>query len=88
MVQVLVGRWGKNLAVRIPSGVAKAAGLHDGEPVEIELLENEIIIRRSSAEALARSQAEAAATEIIAASKHFSLGGTELRELREEGRRG
>jgi antitoxin component of MazEF toxin-antitoxin module len=29
--QVTVGRWGKNLAIRFPSEVAKKAGLSDGE---------------------------------------------------------
>ena len=46
MSQVVVGRWGKSLAVRIPSEVADAAGIAEGERVEIETHEAEILIRR------------------------------------------
>ena len=47
MTQVTVGRWGKNLAIRIPGEIAKAAGLGDGERVEIETHDREIVIRRA-----------------------------------------
>jgi antitoxin MazE len=43
--QVTVGRWGKNLAIRFPGQVAEAAGLTDGDRVEIETHDGEIIIR-------------------------------------------
>ena len=44
--QVIVGRWGRNLAVRLPGQIAKAAGLTDGEHVEIETRDGDIVIRR------------------------------------------
>jgi antitoxin component of MazEF toxin-antitoxin module len=48
MPNVIVGKWGKNLAVRFPSDVAKAAGLRDGERLEIEAHEGNIVIRRAA----------------------------------------
>lgn len=47
MSQVTVGKWGKNLAIRFPGQVAEAAGLTDGERVEIEAHDGEIVIRRA-----------------------------------------
>lgn len=47
MPQVTVGRWGKNLAVRFPGEVAEAARLSDGERVEIEARDGDIVIRRT-----------------------------------------
>lgn len=88
MSQATVGRWGKNLAVRIPLSVAKAAGLRDGERVEIDVQDGDLIIRRPEARARARSDAEAAAAEIISERKRYTLGGLSIRALREEGRRG
>lgn len=46
MSQVVVGKWGKNLAIRFPGEIAKAVGLCDGERVEIETRNGEIVIRR------------------------------------------
>ncbi len=46
MPQATVGKWGKNLAVRFPGEIAKAAGLSDGERVEIQTLDGDIVIRR------------------------------------------
>ncbi len=88
MTQAIFGRWGKNLAVRVPSGVAEAAGLNEGEKVEVELVAGDIVIRRPSAHAQTRRKAEEAAAEIRAESKRYSLGGVAIRELREESRRG
>lgn len=48
MPQVIVGRWGKNLAIRVPGEIARAAGLRDGERVEIEAHDAEIVIRRTT----------------------------------------
>ncbi|MGO9606385.1 MAG: AbrB/MazE/SpoVT family DNA-binding domain-containing protein [Candidatus Binataceae bacterium] len=48
MSEVTVGRWGKNLAVRIPGEVAKAARLSDGERVEINTRGSDIVIRRAA----------------------------------------
>jgi antitoxin MazE len=47
MAQAVVGKWGKNLAIRFPRQVVKVAGLNDGERVEIETLDREIVIRRT-----------------------------------------
>jgi antitoxin MazE len=47
MTQVVIGKWGKNLAVRFPGEVVKASGLRDGERVEIETQKGTIIIRRA-----------------------------------------
>jgi len=86
MARATVGKWGRNLAIRVPHDIAKAAGLSDGERVEIEAHDGDILIRRPAAHALA--DAEAAAEEIIAESEHHSLGDITIRELIEDGRRG
>ena len=88
MSQATVGRWGKNLAIRIPLSVVKATGLNDGERVEIEVQDGDLVIRRPEARARVRSDAEAAAAEIMAESKRYTLGDITIRELLEEGRRG
>lgn len=88
MSQVIVGRWGKNLAVRVPFEVARACGLVDGEPVEIAAENGDIVIRRAAAHAQGRRDAEAAADEIIAESQQYSLGEVSIRSLIADGRRG
>jgi antitoxin component of MazEF toxin-antitoxin module len=88
MTRVVVGRWGNNLAIRVPLEVAKASGLVDGEHVEIELNDGDLMIRRTEARARRRSDAEAAAAEIILERRGYTLGGANIRALREEGRRG
>jgi antitoxin MazE len=45
MSQATVGRWGKSLAIRLPGEIAKAAGISDGERVEIEARDGDIVIR-------------------------------------------
>jgi antitoxin MazE len=47
MSQAIVGRWGKSLAIRVPGEVAKAAGISDGERVDIEVRDRNIVIRRA-----------------------------------------
>ena len=47
MPQVTVGKWGRNLAIRFPSEIAKATGLTDGDRVEIEALDGNIVIRHA-----------------------------------------
>jgi antitoxin MazE len=47
MSHVTVGRWGKNLAIRFPGDIARAAGLGQGQRVEIETRGSEIVIRRA-----------------------------------------
>jgi antitoxin component of MazEF toxin-antitoxin module len=46
MAQATIGRWGRNLAVRFPADVAKAAGFGDGERVELLPQKGGIIIRK------------------------------------------
>jgi antitoxin MazE len=47
MSQVTVGKWGKSLAVRLPTDIAKAAGLCEGQSVEVEAQDGDIVIRRA-----------------------------------------
>ena len=46
MPQVTIGKWGKNLAIRFPSEIVKTVGLTDGERVELEANDGNIVIRR------------------------------------------
>ena len=86
MAQATVGRWGKNLAIRFPLEIAKAARLSDGERVEIEARDGDIVIHRLNANADA--DARLAAEEIIEESGRHTLDGITIRELLDEGRRG
>src|ERR1700712_3241974 len=43
----IIGRWGKNLAVRFPSEITTEFRLHEGERVEIESGPEQIVIRRA-----------------------------------------
>jgi antitoxin component of MazEF toxin-antitoxin module len=86
MAQATVGKWGKNLAIRFPLEIAKAARLSDGERVEIEARDGDIVIHRINANADA--DARLAAEEIIEESGHHTLDGITIRELLDEGRRG
>ncbi len=88
MSHSVVGKWGKNLAIRVPMDVARAAGLMDGERVEIETQDGDIVVRRRSAQAQARLDAEAAAAEIMTESHAHSLNAISIRELLDDGRRG
>ena len=87
MSHSVVGKWGKNLAIRVPMEVARAAGLTDGEQVEVETQDGDIVVRRREARIRSRQDAEAAAKEIIAQSRRHFLGGLSIRELLEDGRR-
>jgi len=86
MSQSTVGKWGKNLAIRVPFEIARAAGLNNGEYVEIETHDGDIVIHRPVAHA--RADARAAAEEIIAESGNYRLGNTIIWELLVEGRHG
>ncbi len=86
MTYATVGKWGKNLAIRFPFDIAKAAGFSDGERVEIEARGGDIVIRRRDAGAVA--DAQAAADAIIEESRRYSLGEITIRDLLDEGRRG
>ena len=48
MSRAIVGKWGNNLAIRVPLQIARASGLSDGERVEIETLDGDILIRRTA----------------------------------------
>lgn len=48
MARATVGRWDGNLAVRLPREVVEASGLSDGERVEIESHDGDILIRRAA----------------------------------------
>ena len=88
MSQVIVGQWGKNLAIRVPLELARNLGLSDGEAVDIEAVDGDLHIRRHAARADARRDAETAASEIIAGAQGRTLGGLSIRALRDEGQRG
>jgi antitoxin MazE len=45
--QVTIGKWGRNLAIRFPGEIVKAAKLSDGERLEIEAQGGNIVIRRT-----------------------------------------
>ena len=46
MSLAIIGRWGKNLAIRFPVEIAKAAGFRDGERVELLPHAGDIVIRK------------------------------------------
>ncbi len=50
MSRAVVGRWGKNLAIRFPAEVAEAARFGDGERVEIAVTDDAVVIRKLPAE--------------------------------------
>ena len=50
MTRAIVGRWGKNLAVRFPAEIADAARLTEGERVEIAAAGDEVVIRKLPAQ--------------------------------------
>ncbi len=51
MPHAIIGRWGKNLAIRFLADIAEAAGFTDGERVEIAASKDEVVIRKLPAEA-------------------------------------
>ena len=87
MTKATIGTWGKSLAVRVPANVARIAGLSEGESVDIEAVNGDIVIRRDEAKDERRRRAEAAAAAIRAERHKFTLGGLSIRELIDEGRR-
>ncbi len=46
MPRATVGKWGKNLALRFPGEIIRTVGLRDGERVEVEAHDGDILIRR------------------------------------------
>jgi antitoxin MazE len=55
MAEAVIGRWGKNLAIRLPAEVARTAGLGEGERVEIVSSGEEVIVRKLPVELAAES---------------------------------
>lgn len=45
MSRVTVGKWGRSLAVRIPGEVASAVGIDEGQRVDVEALDGNIVMR-------------------------------------------
>jgi antitoxin MazE len=48
MSPAIIGKWGRSLAVRIPAEVAHAAGIGEGQRVEIEAKDGNLVIRRAA----------------------------------------
>lgn len=86
VAEAIVGKWGKNLAVRIPGEVAKIVRLSDGERVEINTHDGDIVIRRAAPhftlEELFRGKSPKAWRAIYA--KAFDWGPDVGREIVEE----
>lgn len=85
MSRAKIGRWGKNLAIRVPVAVAKAAHLNEGENVEVEIRDHDIVIRR--ADAHSRADAIKAAEEIRRNRRRIKLRGETIKDLINEGRK-
>lgn len=43
--RVILGKWGANLAVRLPRDIAARAGFASGTPVELEARRGEVVLR-------------------------------------------
>lgn len=50
MARALIGKWGRNLAVRISADIAKAVRLEAGAQVEVEARDGTVVIRPVEAE--------------------------------------
>jgi antitoxin component of MazEF toxin-antitoxin module len=87
MTSAKIGKWGANLALRVPLDIVRATGLQAGEGVVLEVRDGDIVVRRMQARAVARAEALAAAAEILSERKKHPLGGVDIRELIDEGRR-
>nr|WP_299003790.1 AbrB/MazE/SpoVT family DNA-binding domain-containing protein [uncultured Caulobacter sp.] len=87
VTSITVGTWGKSLAVRVPQEIARATGLVEGEQIDIEIHDGDIVLRRSSAQAEARHRAKAALERMVELSNAVSLEGLSIRDLIDEGRR-
>lgn len=87
MSRITVGTWGKSLAVRVPQEIAQATGLVEGEQVDMEIRDGNIVLVRSDAKAEAKARAMAAAEWILENRKGMTLGDVTIRELIDEGRR-
>ncbi len=81
MPKVTVGKWGKNVALRMPAEIVQATGLKIGEEVEVDVggSNGDIVIHRPDAQT--RAKARKAADEIKKMSRGHSLRGLSIREL-------
>ncbi len=79
MAKVTVGKWGKNVALRMPAEILKATGLKIGEEVEIKVQDRKIVVSRP--DELTRAEVDAAVKRIIRRSRGHTLGGISIREL-------
>lgn len=85
MSRVTVGKWGKNLAIRVPFELAETSGLSEGEEVEIEAKDGDLVIHRPAIHK--RADAMKAAEDILKNAQGRSLGGLSIKDLINEGRR-
>jgi antitoxin component of MazEF toxin-antitoxin module len=85
MSRVIVGKWGKSLAIRVPLDIATASGLREGEEVEIRSKDGDLVVHRPAAHA--RDDARKAAAEIRRHAQGRSLRGLSIRDLINDGRR-
>jgi antitoxin component of MazEF toxin-antitoxin module len=89
MNQITVGTWGEAMASGVLQDAGRAAGLVDGERVEIEAKDGDIVIRRARKTPVKGSpEALAAVERLIENSRGVTLGDVTIRDLMEEGRRG
>jgi antitoxin component of MazEF toxin-antitoxin module len=70
MAEAVIGRWGKNLAIRLPAHVAKKAGLGDGERVEIISTDKEVTVRKLPAKLTVESMFSGAKIRAASASRN------------------
>jgi len=87
MTRITVGTWDRDLASGSLQAAGEAVGLVEGEQVQIEIRDGDIVIRRSDAPIQARTLALAAVERIIANRRGKTRAGVTLRELIDEGRR-
>jgi len=88
MSWIKVQTWRESEVSELLRDIGRAAGLVDGEPVEIEARDGQIHIRRVSKSPVKGSaDALAAVEELIANRKGHSLAGLSIRELIDEGRK-
>ena len=85
MTRIVVGRWGRNLALRIPAEIAAEVGVLEGEKVDIEVSDGAIHVRRAGRQDTA--DALEAAEAILAEAQDFSFGDLSPRDLIDDGRR-
>ena len=90
MTRITVGTWGRDMASGVLQDVGREAGLVDGDQVDIEIQDGDIVISKRLPPRSPEQQARALAAlgRIIERSKTVTLGDVTIRELIDEGRRG